>query len=70
MVCFLVNLNRRRVESKPEHCRARLSEDGQWVLKVFSLNQDLGFTDFVVQDFAIGRSQGLQIVQSHTAWRR
>ena len=47
-----------------------LCEDGQWVLKVFSLNQDLGFTDFVVQDFAIGRSQGLQIVQSHTAWRR
>ena len=28
MVCFLVNLNRRRVESKPEHCRARLT----WVL--------------------------------------
>ena len=25
VVCFLVHLNRRRVESKPEHCRARLT---------------------------------------------
>ena len=28
VVCFLVHLNRCRVESKPEHCRARLT----WVL--------------------------------------